>query len=121
MENKSYQINRNDKSSFPLREIRQVFNDWVGRLIPHRQDSDISEHRTQNQKSNDPGIANSDAVFIGWQKTPSGEVFPLYNVTAKNHPLYCSTVSDQTLREQNIKIPQTPPSQRNVKRFDAEK
>jgi hypothetical protein len=121
MENKSYQINRDGKSSSPLREIRQVFNDWVGRLLPNGQDSDISEHRNQDQKSNNPGVANSDAVFIGWQKTPSGEVFPLYNVTAKNHPLYRSTVSDQTLRKQNLKVPQTPLSQRNVKRFDAEK
>jgi hypothetical protein len=109
MKNKSFKINRDDKSSSTLREIRQVFNDWVGRLLPNGQDSDIVQHRNQNQKSNDPDVANSDAVFIGWQKTPWGEVFPLYNVTAKNHPLYCSTVSDQTLRKRSIKIPPTPP------------
>jgi hypothetical protein len=102
--------NNNGKSSSPLREIGQVFNDWVGRLLPNRQDSDISEHINQNQESNNPRFVKADAVFIGWQKTPSGEVFPLYNVTAKNHPLYHSTVSDQTLRQQNLKIPQTPPS-----------
>jgi hypothetical protein len=121
MDNKSYQINHDGKNSSALREIRQVFNDWVGRLLPNRQDSDISEYRNQNQRSNNPGAANSDAVFIGWQLAPSEEVIPLYNVTAKKHPLYLSTVSDQTLREQNIKIPQTPPFQINMKRFDAEK
>ncbi|MGD0036700.1 MAG: hypothetical protein ABSC53_05355 [Bacteroidota bacterium] len=121
MENKGHQINRDNKSSSPLKEIHQVFNDWVERLLPNRQNPDIFEHRNQNHKSNNPGVTNSDAVFIGWQKTPSGEVFPLYNVTAKNHPLYHSTVSDQTLYKQNLKIPQTPPHQGNVKRFDVEK
>ena len=72
------------------------------------QNRDMSEQSTQNQKSDKLDAVNSDAVFIGWQKTPLGEAFPLYNVTAKNHPLYQSTVSDQTLREQNLKIPQTP-------------
>jgi hypothetical protein len=109
MKNINYKINRDDKSSSTLREIRQVFNDWVGRLLPNGQDSDIAQHRNQNQKSNDSEVANSDAVFIGWQQTPWGESFPLYNITAKNHPLYCSTVSDQTLRKQSIKIPPTPP------------
>ncbi|MGD1046384.1 MAG: hypothetical protein ABR936_13825 [Bacteroidota bacterium] len=121
MQNNSYQIDRDDEMPSPLREIRQVFNDWVERLLPHRQDSDISEYGNQNQKSNDSGSANSDAVFIGWQNTPSGEIFPLYNVTAENHPLYRSTVSDQTLRKQNLKIPQTPPPERNVKSLNAEK
>jgi hypothetical protein len=110
MENKSYQINRGDKSSSSLREIRQVFNDWVGRLLPNKRNSDISEHRNPDQKLKISEDANSDAVFLGWQKTPSGEVFPIFNVTAKNHPLYHSTVSEQTLRNQNLKIPQMPSS-----------
>jgi hypothetical protein len=108
MKIKSYQIKSNDNSSTQLREIRQVFNNWVGKMLPNKQDVDTSDERTQNQKSNKSDAVNSDAVFIGWQKTPLGEAFPLYNVTAKNHPLYQSTVSDQTLREQNLKIPQTP-------------
>jgi hypothetical protein len=85
-----------------------------------RQDADTSERRTQNQESDKSDAANSDAVFIGWQKTLTGEVFPLYNVTAQGHPLYCSTVSDQTLRKQNLKIPQTPHLQSNEQRFDDE-
>jgi hypothetical protein len=116
MENRGYQINRDDKSSSPLRETHQVYNDWVGRLLPNRRDSDIFEHRNPNEKSKDFEAANSDSVFLGWQKTPSGEVFPLYNVTAKNHPLYHSTVSERTLRKQNLKIPLTPPSSSNEKR-----
>jgi hypothetical protein len=121
MQNKNYQKNQDGKSLFTGREIRQVFNDWLGRLLPNRQDTDISEHRNQDQQSNNAEVADSDAIFIGWQKTPSGKEFPLYNVTAKNHPLYCSTVSDITLRKQNLKIPQTPPSQSNEIRFDDEK
>jgi hypothetical protein len=116
-----YQINRDGKNSFTVRDIRQVFNDWVGRLQLNRQDLDISEHRNQNQQSNNPEGANSDAVFLGWQKTPSGKEFALYNVIAKNHPLYHSTVSDQTLRKQNLKIPLTPLFQSNEKISGGEK
>lgn len=121
MGDKSYQIDHDGKSSTTLREIRQVFNDWVGRLLPNRKNLDISGHGNQNKISNNPEAVNSDAVFIGWQKTTSGEVFPLFNVIAKNHPLYCSTVSEQTLRKQDLKIPQTPPSYSNKKRYDGEK
>jgi hypothetical protein len=83
MENKNYQINRKGKSSSLLREIRQVFNNWMGRLPLNSQNSDISEYRNQNQKSNNPGVANSNVVFFEWQKKFSEEVFPLHNVTAK--------------------------------------
>jgi hypothetical protein len=121
MENKRYQTIRNGKSLSSLREIRQVFKDWVGRLLPKKKEVDLSAHRPQEQIPYKPSAANSDAVFIGWQTIPSGEVFPLYNVTAKNHPLYRSTVSDQTLRKQNLKIPQTPHFPGNEKRFDDEK
>ena len=89
-------------------------------MLPNRQDPNISESRNQKQESNNPDVENSDAVFIGWQKTPTGDVFPLFNVTAKNHPLYHSTVSDQTLREQNLKIPGTPLSPSNEKRVGDE-
>jgi hypothetical protein len=116
-----YQINRDGKNLFTVRDIRQVFNDWVARLQLRRQDLDISEHRNQNQQSNNPESENSDAVFLGWQNTPSGKEFALYNVTAKNHPLYRSTVSDQTLRKQNLKIPLTPLFQSNEKRSGGEK
>ena len=117
----SYKVNCNTKSSFSLREIRQVFNDWVRKLLPIGQDSKDSQRVTQGLESSNPGTTKSDAVFLTWQETPSGEFFALYNVTAENHPLYCSTVSDKTLREQNLKIPQTPPPKRNMKRFDLEK
>ncbi|MGB2869501.1 MAG: hypothetical protein WBD36_13685 [Bacteroidota bacterium] len=55
--------------------------------------------------------SDSDAEFLGWQKTPSGEQFALYNVTAEQHPLYRSTVSEQTLRRENLEIPSTPSPQ----------
>jgi phage/plasmid-like protein (TIGR03299 family) len=52
--------------------------------------------------------SDSDAVFLGWQETFSGEIFPLYNITAANHPSYHSTVSDRTLHSLHLRIPQTP-------------
>jgi hypothetical protein len=50
---------------------------------------------------------NSEAEFLGWQETPSGTV-ALYNITKENHPLYRSTVTEDTLRMNKLKIPQIP-------------
>lgn len=50
--------------------------------------------------------SNGDAVFIGMQQTRSGETFPLYNITADNHPLRGSTVSETTLNEMNLQVPE---------------
>ncbi len=51
---------------------------------------------------------NEDAVFMGWQKTDWGEVFPLYTITAAGHPSLGSTVTDKSLLKLNLQIPQTP-------------
>jgi hypothetical protein len=51
---------------------------------------------------------NSDVVFLGWQAMPSGKVVPLYNIVLKNHPLYQSTVSEDTLRKYNLCVPPIP-------------
>ncbi len=48
---------------------------------------------------------NSDAVFVGWQETLSGDVFALYTITVKDHASYGSTVTDRTLRNLNLQIP----------------
>ncbi|HBH86850.1 MAG TPA: hypothetical protein DDY17_04510 [Syntrophaceae bacterium] len=61
----------------------------------------MSEH------TNQPG-SDSDAKFLGWQKTLSGEIFPLFNITVAEHPSYRSTVSDATLRRLRLRIPRTP-------------
>ncbi|MBN2426302.1 MAG: hypothetical protein JXR46_11855 [Calditrichaceae bacterium] len=50
--------------------------------------------------------SNSDAVFIGWQETCSGEVIALYTVTKAYHSHYGSTVSAATLRDLNLQIPE---------------
>jgi len=47
-------------------------------------------------------------VFLGWQETIAGQKVALYNVTAEGHPLYGSTVSDKTLREHSLPVPQEP-------------
>ena len=52
--------------------------------------------------------SNDDAVFKGWQTTRSGELFALYTITAADHPSCGSTVTDKSLRNLNLRIPQTP-------------
>jgi hypothetical protein len=49
-----------------------------------------------------------DAIFMGWQKTSSGEDFALYNITAAGHPSLGSTVTGLSLLKMNLQIPQTP-------------
>lgn len=54
-----------------------------------------------------PPASDSDANFVGWQETMSGEIFPLFNITIADHPLYKSTVSGATLRRLSLRVPQT--------------
>ena len=54
-----------------------------------------------------PSGSDSDANFVGWQETLSGEIFPLFNITIADHPLYQSTVSDATLRRLRLRVPRT--------------
>jgi hypothetical protein len=54
------------------------------------------------------GSRNEDAEFKGWQKTGSGEVFPLYNITAAGHPARGSTVTGTTLHKLNLRVPDAP-------------
>jgi len=50
-------------------------------------------------------IPNTDAVFIGWQQNPGGKDFALFNITAENHPIKGSTVTEKSLRRMNLAVP----------------
>jgi phage/plasmid-like protein (TIGR03299 family) len=52
-----------------------------------------------------PSDSDSDATFLGWQGKVSGELFPLFNITVKDHPLYQSTVSEATLHRLRLRVP----------------
>ncbi len=53
-------------------------------------------------------IQGQEAVFLGWQKTGSGDIFPLYNINKIGHPSYRSTVTETTLQALHLRIPRTP-------------
>ena len=53
-------------------------------------------------------VQGQDVVFLGWQKTFSGDIYPLYNILKIGHPLYLSTVTGETLQAQHLRIPRTP-------------
>jgi len=55
-----------------------------------------------------PPQPDIDAIFLGWQKRKSEDLFPLFNITAADHPLYQSTVSEATLRKLHLRVPRTP-------------
>lgn len=63
------------------------------------------------------GAQTEDAVFMGWQRMRSGEVFALYNVISVGHPSFGSTVTHNGLRKLNLKIPRTPPPQEQLTRL----
>jgi hypothetical protein len=46
-----------------------------------------------------------DAIFLGWQKKKSEDIFPLFNIVAADHPLYQSTVSEATLHRLHLRVP----------------
>jgi len=54
-----------------------------------------------------PTKSDSDAIFVGWQKTIEGDTFPIFTVTAADHPSLHSTVTGATLRKLNLRVPQT--------------
>jgi len=62
-------------------------------------------------------IRDKDAVFLGWQRMKSGEIFALYNITAAGHPSFGSTVTDQGLRRLNLQVPDSPFPDGPVKEF----
>jgi hypothetical protein len=55
-----------------------------------------------------PSSSDSDAKFLGWQKTGWGDVVALYNVTAADHPSFGSTLTEKSLQRLNLQIPDAP-------------
>ena len=52
---------------------------------------------------------DEDVVFKGWQETGRGSSFPLYTITATDHPSRRSTVSEKTLCKLNLQVPEPRP------------
>jgi hypothetical protein len=134
MQNPDHQTNHNSKNSFSIRELTQVLSDWVRDLLPIGRARGGSQGVTQSREAcnpmttnrdaeflGNPMTTNRDAEFLGWQKTKDGRAFALYNVMAEEHPLYRSTVTEKTLRKENLEIPPIPPPQQQLKRFDQKK
>jgi len=67
--------------------------------------------RMEVDMSDDTNLSppDSDASFLGWQETGSGKAFALHVVTAPNHPLRGSTVSEKSLLKLDLQVP--PPQQ----------
>jgi hypothetical protein len=72
-------------------------------------------------KYKNTSVSDSDAVFLGWQETFSGETIALYNITAESHPSYGSTVTDRILRDLNLQIPKRHRHRGKRKSLDAQK
>jgi len=53
-------------------------------------------------------ILGQDDVFLGWQETHKGDIFPLYNIQKTSHPSHQSTVTEETLQSMHLRTPRTP-------------
>jgi len=120
-------------------EMQQVFVDWI-RALPTVSKAILKDPQGQDGKAeqlfsgdspstgghmfkeNSPpdgsspeGSQGEDAVFKGWQKTGSGEVFALFNITAPGHPAHGSTVTDKTLHKLHLQVPGAPPPESSLK------
>jgi phage/plasmid-like protein (TIGR03299 family) len=67
-------------------------------------DNSMQTEDNMSEHTKPPGT-DSDANFLGWQETLSGGIFPLFNITVADHPLYLSTVSEATLRRLRLRVP----------------
>jgi phage/plasmid-like protein (TIGR03299 family) len=65
-------------------------------------------HDTPSDWPSGRNYRTQDAVFVGWQKSMSGTIFPLYNILKIGHPSYHSTVDEKTLQKLHLRIPRTP-------------
>ena len=52
-----------------------------------------------------PSASDSDAKFLEWKQPLSGDIYPIFKITAAKHPLYQSTVSEDTLRKMRLRVP----------------
>jgi hypothetical protein len=91
-----------------------------GRVKRNHPSQPNNSRRTEAKVPEKNNSSDSDAEFLGWQKTSTGGAFALYNVKAEQHPLFQSTVSAKTLRRENLEVPPTPHREETVRRTDHE-
>ena len=71
-------------------------------------DRSLFTHDNPSDRPSGQDFRTQDAVFVGWQTSPSGNIFPLYNILKIDHPSYHSTVDEKTLQKLHLRIPRTP-------------
>ena len=72
------------------------------------------KNRTAGTVPGSTGV--EDAVFMGWQKTASGDDFALYTITAAIHPSAGSTVTGDTLNRLTLQVPGSALARRRGKK-----
>lgn len=108
MENQDSEANQSNRSSASINLNTSLIENFAS-LIQSKKDSLNDVKNKQNQQStNKRSPGNSDAIFLGWQRTPFGDTFALYNVINPRHPFFGSTVSEITLQKLNLRVPPTP-------------
>ncbi len=98
----------NGKKINPMSSLQSDATDYhgIGKLQGIDSNGHISDKNFGYDDPENEVNEHPDAEFAGWQITPYGRIFALYNVVAKNHPLYHSTVSDRTLFKQHLRVPE---------------
>jgi hypothetical protein len=118
MQHNRVPTNTMEKNSFSSGKIARGLIDWLRNVLTIRKGADPSQQSNQEMESGERETAGADVTFLGWQKGITGDPIALFNVMAKHHPLFRSTVSEQTLRDNNLAIPPTTRQQEEGKGFD---
>ena len=79
--------------------IQQPSEEGRGAGIP------VGRERAEEVK---PPEAKPDAVFIGMQEDGEGNEVPMFNITKEGHPKINSTVSEEDLLAEGLKVPEYP-------------
>ena len=109
MENKDSEVIRSNRSPASNNFVTSLIENWTSLIQSNKDSASDAKKQTKPTISDKRSPVNSDAIFLGWQRTPSGNAFALYNVINPRHPFFGSTVSEMTLQKLNIRVPPTPP------------
>jgi hypothetical protein len=98
----------NNSKSYLGSERREEFTKWTKKLRLVQERVKGSQRGSREEEEGNRESENSDVVFLGLQIMPSGKAVPLYNIIKKNHLLFKSTVTEDTLHKHNLQVPQIP-------------
>jgi hypothetical protein len=67
---------------------------WIRRLLSTGKKLEDLQQTPQQPEKTDLETSDTDAVFLGWERTPTGKYFALYSINAKKPSGYHPPLSE---------------------------